>query len=484
MADLGTYDPSGPERFLAPEYWRDRALEDILPPWIEHSRDPVHGGFHTNLSRSWERFGSSERFSAMLGRHLFSFTAAFLLSGEERYRELAREAFDYLVEHAWDREFGGWYHSITETGSPREMYKDAFANMYANTGCALYHLATGDAAARRCVEEANRFFETHADDPEHGGYFKVLDRDGTPRNTGKSFNPQIGNLSSYLLYFALATGRDEHVAQMRRAMDLALLRMRSPTDGYILDHFDRDWTLRPMRREDGTEVIAVGGNLETAWVLIRLHLLTGADSYRRDALELAGRVLPPSWDDEFGGWYESFGRGNTSDHGSSKIWFIQAYGNFFDLSLYGLNRDPACLERFTRNSAFWERHLLDREYGGDLFSVDRSGAVLDGSKGTYGKASYHSMEHCLLNYLYLGLYVHERPVALHYFLDGTSGTGVRHVCPVEDPRVVVASVTEDGMPLPGAAGRRTVPVRAGRRSSVRVEFRRGRGSYGSYSAIA
>jgi mannobiose 2-epimerase len=470
-AGRSTYDRSGPERFLAKDYWRDRALEDILPPWLEHSIDTVNGGFHTNLSRTWERFGSGDKYPAMLGRHLYSFSAAYLLSGEDRYLELAGAAADYLIRHGWDREYGGWFHSLAETGAPKETWKDAFTNMYASTGCALYYHVTRDAGARRCVEEANRFYETHADDPEHGGYYKVLNRDGSARSMYKSFNPQIGNLSSYLLYFALATGLEEYRSQMRRAMDTALLRMRSPVDGFILDYFDRAWKNRPMRRADGKEVIAVGGNLETVWVLIRLHLLTGVESYRRDALELAARVIPPSWDAEHGGWYESFCRGNTGEHGANKAWFIQAYGNFTDLNLYRLNRDPECLERFCRTSEFWERHFIDHEHGGDVTSVDRVGSLVDGTKASRTKCSYHSLEHCLLNYLYLGLYVLDEPVVLHYRIDAEAGSCEHPVCPVEDPRAVVISATLDGKPLTGiGAGRRSVILERAGRSRLSVEL--------------
>ena len=154
---------------------------------------------------------------------------------------MAEEAARYLMDRGWDKRWGGWYRSFTETGKPNDTVKDAFTQMYANTGLALYYLVTRDARALSCLEQSNEIFQTHAWDSEHEGYFDDLNRDLSVLGYTKSFNPQIGILSSYLLYLCLADGRPEFLSQAQRDMDIALRHMRAPEDGYFRDHFDRRW---------------------------------------------------------------------------------------------------------------------------------------------------------------------------------------------------------------------------------------------------
>jgi len=82
--------------------------------------------------------------------------------------------------------------------------------------------------------------------------------------------------------------------------------------------------------------------------------------------------------------------------------------------------------------------------------------------------SYHEMEHALLNYLYLNLYVNRTPAVLHYRLDGP---GTHFVSLVDDPAVGISAVTMDGRPWQDFDGaKRSVNVPAGKAHAVRVTF--------------
>ena len=154
------------ERFMDGEFWREQALTQIIPYWFQHARDEEYGAFHTSLSRQWQPSPPWDKYPAMIGRQLFSFSAAYLLSGEERYLEVARETADYLLEHAWDEEYGGWFDVLTRTGEPKVTTKTAPLELYANAGLALYYLVTGDERALSHVQESLRIRRTYAHDEE------------------------------------------------------------------------------------------------------------------------------------------------------------------------------------------------------------------------------------------------------------------------------------------------------------------------------
>ena len=460
-------DSTGPEEMHG-AFWRDQALHDIMPTWLAHGINPASERFYTGLSRDWKPIGTTDQHPTMLGRHLFSLSAAYLLSGEARYLRLAKTMASYLIDHGWDREFGGWYDLITKTGAPKITTKSAFTQMYANTGLALYFFATHDPDALRCLERSNEVFESHAWDSEYEGYYVTLNRDLSVASSNKSFNPQIGLLSSYMLYWYLADGRPGLLAQMERTMDVALRRMLDPSDGYILDTFDRTWHCITGRWDDGTEALSAGGNIETSWILMRLYHLTGNEAYRTNALELGEKMIRVAWDGVHGGWFESFARYQTERHGPNKAWFIQAYGNFMALSLYNQSEEERYLDLFHETSLFWNQYFLDQEHGGAYCNVDLAGNLVDGTKGGPAKGSYHSMEHCLLNVLYLDLYVHRKAVELYFNI--SSERPIKHrVCPVEDPSVHIAEVAVNGKEWTDYdAEERSVNLPAGEGMKVRV----------------
>ena len=110
--------------YLDGEFWKRQAMNDLMPYWYEHVRDKEHGGFYLNLSRNWQPIPPWDKMPAMISRQVFSFSAAYLLSGEEKYLEVAREGVDYLLEHGWDREYGGWLGVRTQVGTPRGETKE------------------------------------------------------------------------------------------------------------------------------------------------------------------------------------------------------------------------------------------------------------------------------------------------------------------------------------------------------------------------
>ena len=79
-------------------------------------------------------------------------------------------------------------------------------------------------------------------------------------------------------------------------------------------------------------------------------------------------------------------------------------------------------------------------------SVLPDGSLKDGRKAIVWRTSYHEMEHALLNYLYLNLYVNRQPVVLHFYLRDTKPLAKHFVSLVEDPSVQISAVKINGEP--------------------------------------
>jgi hypothetical protein len=127
-------DTTREQKFMDGEFWRDQVLTELMPYWYKHVRDEKHGAFYLNLSRDWQPKPPWDKMPAMISRQIFSFSTAYLLSGEEKYLEVARKATDYLLQ------------------------------IYNNVGLTQYYFVTGDERALSHVLQSVEIHKTYAHD--------------------------------------------------------------------------------------------------------------------------------------------------------------------------------------------------------------------------------------------------------------------------------------------------------------------------------
>jgi mannobiose 2-epimerase len=454
------------------EYWRRQALEDLIPRWQKRAVDAENGGFFMNLSRDWRPIPPWDKVPALIGRHVFGFSAAFLLSGKPEFLDLARGGVDYLFRRGWDDRYGGWYDRLSKDGTPLVETKSVANRLYTDVGLTEYFLATGDSSVLSRIHESVAIQRTRARDDEFGGYAQTLGRDLAVVDYGKNKHAHYGYVGSLLLNLYLATGEREILDWSRELLDLSLDKL---TDGEGWFHgfrsrFDRHWVRTP-NVVGGKEVVSVGAELTAALALLRFYHQSGDEKYLRSGKLLGDRLIERAFDAKRGAWPELIETKAPYRVTAEPVvwWWVQIYGSFLQLQLYRVTGEDRYLETFRKSEEFFENYLRDRENGGIFSAVTPEGRLVgEGRKASDSEwhTSYHEMEHALLNYLYLNLYVHRAPAVLHFRLDGP---GSHLVSPVDDPAVTVSSVKMDGKPWTDFdAGRRLVTVPGGRGHAVEV----------------
>ncbi len=435
---------------LSGEYWREQALTNLIPYWYDHVRDSSYGAFYMSLTRSWQPAPPWDKYPAMISRQVYGFSAAYLLSGERKYLEVARGAVEYLLEHAWDRQYGGWFGVLTQTGEPKDSTKSVDLQLYTDVGLALYYFVTGDEKVLSRIKESVGIRKFFARDKEFGGYYQVLNRDLTVKDSSKSKHSHFGYTSSLLINLSMATRDPEILSFAEELMQISIDRMTDPQESWLRGfptRFDRKWNFAPAT-VDGKEVISAGAQLTCALAFLRLHELTGKELYRKKGTALGEQTMRYAWDSKRGGWYDVVER--MPPHsllGTRAVsWWIQCYGSFLQLHLYRLSGEKRYLDQFQKMAAFWNQYLVDRDLGGVFQTVSADGIPLDSNKAVVWKASYHEMEHALLNYLYLNLYVHQKPAMLHFLLRNTKARSRHFVSLAEDPSVAIGAVRLNGQP--------------------------------------
>ncbi len=421
-------------------FWKQQALQEVIPGWEKHMFNEQTGGFQAYLKRDWTPYKNNRQYPGMIARQLFSFSAAYLLSGDTHYLKLADSTFQYLVKHGWDKEYGGWYEQIGPQGQVIKAKKDLFMQTYAITGLTLYYATTRNPAAETYLERSYALLRQHAWDGKNQGYYNALSRSLSTASTQKDFSPQLAPASGFLTYLYPMTHEAKYKRHLQTLLDMAWKKMRHPSKPWVMESFTKDWQLI----EGQNEAMNVGHNLEVIWMMARLYQLTGEPHYKQKALQLNNPLTKQAYNGKTGAWHHKIPVAHPDQKQSTASWWVQAYGNMTQLYLYRITQRKKFLNRFKKGAQFWNKAFLDSRYGGTVLKTDFKGNIEKGAKAVRTKTAYHAMEHGLLNYLYLRLWVEEKPAKLHYQLTHTEKGETFHPVFLANPQAQIKLVTING----------------------------------------
>lgn len=424
--------------------WKEQGLQTIMPTWIEHGTDTVDGQFFAYLDREWNPSGNTLKYPGMLSRHLFSYSAAFMMSGDKRYLRRADKQFAYLLEHGWDREFGGWLYAINRNGTAVDGTKDLFMNIYAITGLTMYYMVTHNRKAMEMITKSRSLLQNNAWDEQNKGYYRRLNREWKVTDSTKVFTPQVAPVSGYLLYLFAATRNQQYLKESRRLLSLVSHRFQDAQTGWIREAFDREWN--PGADDRKKERVNIGHNIEVAWLWLRLHAITDEEDYSKKARKLYTKLRESAFH-KSGAWIHKMALLNPGNHPPTTNWWIQAYGNMLQLPIYRYEGNSQSLEYFKKGSAFWNTAFVDETYGGTILSATLDGKIARGDKAVRTKTSYHAMELALLNYLYLNLWVANKPVELYFHFNSRSDRKPLCPIPITAPGARISRLNVNGKPV-------------------------------------
>lgn len=438
------------KQYLDGEFWRQQGLNQIIPFWQNHVRDTINGAFYMNLSQEGKPQPPWDKHPAMISRDVFGFTSAYLLSGDEKYLETAREGVNYLLKYAWDNQYGGWFDYLDQYGNPKETTKTVPSQLYTNVGLALYYFATKDENVLSHIKESIRIHKVYAFDKKDGGYFQALSRDLSVSDSSKSKHSHFGYTSSLLINLAMIT-RDKEILDFAEELEqISLRKMTDTSNGWFYGSptpFDAKWNLTQTKLNN-KDVISAGAQLTANLSLLRLYEITGNDIYRTKGINLGNQLLHSAWDSIHGGWFDMIERMPPYEmqDTSSVSWWIQSYGLYLQLHLYHITGEKRYLDSYQKMAYFWDNYFVDKEFGGVFQNVSPSGIPVVTTKAVVWKAAYHEMENALLNYLYLNLYVNHKPSTLFFHIKNSSPHSKHFVSIVEDSSVQIIAVKINGKP--------------------------------------
>jgi len=386
---------------LLPRYRHEmqQELDQILDFWMTNTPDPVYGGFIGKIDHAHIKYPESPKGSVLNSRILWTFSAAFNLTGNELYRKVAGRAFDYLVNHFLDKEFGGVYWTVDYAGQPLDAKKQIYALSFAVYGLSEYYKASKDPIALQTAKDIYRVITKYSYEEKFGGYIEALARNwdvmpdlrlsAKDANERKSMNTHLHVLEGFSNLYEI--WQDEALRkQIGELIRLFLYKIISAATGHLQLFFNDAW-------ESQSGIVSYGHDIEAAWLIREsAEKITGdADMNRIEKFSLVlAHAAAQGLDTDGGLWYEY--DGTTKHLIKEKHSWPQAEAMVGFFNAWQISGDDTYLQRSVNAWEFVKKYIHDKKNGEWFWGVKEDYSVMDHEdKVGIWKCPYHNSRACI-----------------------------------------------------------------------------------------
>ena len=382
----------------------DNLENNILPYWTGKMVDP-RGGFYGRRDGNDQLDADAPKGAILNGRILWSFAAAYRVTGKQEYLEMANRAKRYIIDNFYDKEFGGIYWSLNADGTPLDTKKQFYAIGFVIYGLSELARANGDEEA---LEYARRLFhdiEGHSRDRERGGYIEACTREwgeiadmrlsDKDENEKKTMNTHLHIIEPYTNLYRVWPDAELRSA-IEELMHIFLDVMEDNGNHHLGLFFDENWVRHDHEQSFGHDIEASWLLLEAAQALGDNDLIAKALSHTWNIAEAAlqGRCTDGSM------VYERHGDGS---YDNDKHWWVQAEQVVGLAYLYKFHGYGKALGMAVETWEYIKNNLVDREGGEWYWSRKADGSInRTDDKAGFWKCPYHNSRMCLETYSVLG----------------------------------------------------------------------------------
>jgi len=384
----------------------------LLPFWIENSPDREYGGFLTYFDRDGQPTGETTKTLLCQERMVFTFSHARRCGyGGGRCLDLARQGLEFLIEHYWDAEHGGWFWIADREGTILDDSKIMYGQNFGIYAPAEFALAGGGDLGREYALKSFAAIQAGATDTLHGGYYEMLRRDWSPKPGGayggdrKSLDIHMHMMEALTNLYDL-TRSPLHERKLRDVVAILLDRMLHPVHGCGIAQFALDFT--PLEaimfravwgsdRDHGgaprpLNNTSFGHNVELAWLLKYTAdvLDDPLEPYLEPMRKLYGHCIEYGIDPDHGGVYVE-GPMDGPARDTQKEFWQQAETLVGMLDACLVFGDRKYWDAFAKTMDFVWDHGINHDVGEWYALLDRDGTVLWDYLGHAWKISYHTV---------------------------------------------------------------------------------------------
>lgn len=357
------------------EELRHELRQDILPFWLHRMVDEAHGGFYGRMTGENELVPDAEKGAILNARILWTFSSAYRLFGEPAYAQAAQRARDYIIRHFYDPEFGGIFWSVDRDGHPLDMKKQFYAIGFAIYGLSEYYRAARDQEALDYAVRLFRDIEQHSFDSVHNGYLEAAARDWSPLADMRLSEKDENESKTMNTHLHILEG---YLGLYRVWKDAQLERQLRNLISLFTDKIlDRNGHLNLFFEDDWRNKYAIrsyGHDIEASWLLYEAAEVLGDDNVLK-ALQPVIRKIAAAADEGLQPDHSLIYEYNvrTGAVDRQRQWWVEAECVVGHFNLFRLFGSREDLEKALATWTFIRSRLIDREHGEWFWSVDDAG---------------------------------------------------------------------------------------------------------------
>jgi N-acylglucosamine 2-epimerase len=362
--------------------YKSELLDNVIPFWMNHSRDSQYGGYFTCLDRQGNVF-DTDKFIWLQGREVWMFSKLHnQVEQKPEWLEMALHGANFLQKYGHDGNLN-WYFSLTREGKPLIEPYNIFSDCFATMAFGQLYKASGveeyGAIAKSTFDNILR----RSDNPK-GCFNKATP--GTRPLKGFSLPMILCNLSleiEHLLSKELVEETIENV--LHEVMDV----FYQQDSGLILENVQPDGSF-----SDSFEgrLLNPGHAIEAMWFIMDLSVRLNRPALAEKAVDIMLRTLNYGWDKEFGGIFyfmDIKGHPPQQLEWDQKLWWVHMETLISLIKGYALTSNRECLKWFETVHEYTWKHFPDPEYGEWFGYLNRRGEVLLPLKGGKWKGCFH-----------------------------------------------------------------------------------------------
>lgn len=364
------------------ERYRKDLVDDILPFWMKHGLDRVHGGVYTCLDRDGTIMDTTK---SVWFQGRFGFTAAFAYNNVEKnpeWLEASKSCIDFIEAHCFAPD-GHMYFEVTEDGVGLRKRRYVFSESFAAIAMSEYALASGDMSYAGKALELFKSMQRFLAEPG----FLPAKYEPVMKTQGHSITMILVNTAACIRKAISDPCLD---AQIDRSITALRKYFMHPEYKCLLE------TVGP----DGEFIDTLNGRtinpghcIETAWFLLEESKHRGWDKALTDmALTIFDWSWDWGWDDEFGGllnFRDCKGFPNQDYSQDMKFWWPHCEAIICSLYAYEATGDEKYLELHRRVSEWTYSHFPDAVCGEWYGYLHRDGTPAHHAKGNLFKGPFH-----------------------------------------------------------------------------------------------
>lgn len=374
-------------------------LDAILSYWKKNTCDNINGGFVGRIDENNRSYPDAPKGSVLNSRILWAFSSSYALTKKEEHLHLARVAYNYIVAHFIDKDYGGIYWLLNAKGKPLDAKKQIYALAFAIYGCSAYYTASKNEAAKKTAIDLFKMVEQYSFDETYFGYLDAFTRDWKTledlrlsekdANEKKTMNTHLHVLEAYTALYRIwpdVVLKDKIILLIKNFFDHIIT---SNTHHLVL-FFDEQWNPK-------SNTISYGHDIEAAWLLLEAAEATAELSIimiaKDFAIKIAASVLE-GLDKDGGLWYEY--EPAINHFIKEKHSWVQAEAMIGFFNAWQLTGNKLYLDKSLQAWKYIKQFIKDHLYGEWYWGRNEDGTIMERQdKAGIWKCPYHNSRACI-----------------------------------------------------------------------------------------